>query len=387
MGLFNRNAKEQNFAGGSKNIMESLQNDFQGDGILVKRDTREDFNTGTVITVNPGEEAVFIRNGEIAGVLSNGRHELSTENYPFLSRIRNMLTGGVSTFTARVYYVRTADTKIEWGTPNGIQFQDNFYGCPTKARGFGEYYVTFRDIPTFIAKLMGNEYMYTTEQLCDAFNGYINSKVFKKVSKALSTLSATRAPEEVLTECSDEMNELVHAGIQEILDEYGLSLVRFYTQSMEIDCDENRNNAIAEFSRSRTGARAMRESAIGRMTEREILGDEYNRIKGMDLLQTLAENPGAGGAASAGAGIGMGFAAAGAFTGLANSVFSEATQSRHTTESTPTFGGSDRFGTPSSAPKNEDPMESLTKMKQLLDAGLISIDQYNDKVKELLSRM
>lgn len=386
MGLFSRNTKEQNFAGGSKNIMESLQNDFQGDGILVKRDTREDFNTGSKVTVNKGEEAVFVRNGEIVGVLAAGTHELTTENYPFLSRLRNMLTGGVSSFPCRVYYVRTAHTKIEWGTPNGIQFQDNYYGCPTKVRGYGGYYITFRDIPTFIDKLMGNEYMYTTEQLFEAFNGVINSKAFKKLSKELSNQSYNLPPEEVLGNNQDDLLQLLHPQIQEILDEYGLELVRFYIESMEVDKDENRAAAILQISSARSGARALRESAFGKLSEREILGDQYNRIKGMDLLQTLAENPGAGGVASAGAGIGMGMAAGNAFTTLSNSVFSEATGNR-TAPNRPSFGAGNRFGDDASDNSQPDPMESLKKMKQLLDAGLISQERYDAKVNEILSRM
>lgn len=386
MGLFNRNTKEQNFAGGSKNIMESLQNDFQGDGILVKRDLCEDFNIGSKVTVNPGEEAVFIKNGEIMGVLGNGTHELTTENYPFLSRIRNMLTGGISSFPCRIYYVRVADTAIEWGTPNGISFQDNFYGCPAIARGHGRYEFTFRDIPTFIAKVMGNEYSYTTEQLFDRFNGYINSRVFKVLSRTLSGVDDMPV-EKFFSEFSEDLENRVHAQIQEILDEYGLELVRFYIEILEVDETETRLAAINQISFARSGARALKEAAIGRLTERDILGDEYNRIKGMDILQTLAENPGAGGVASAGAGLGMGMAAGSAFSGLANSVFSDASSSTRQSPQRPSFGQGNRFSADSSSNAQPDPTESLQKMKQLLDAGLISQEQYDAKVGEILSRM
>lgn len=387
MGLFNRNPQDQNFAGGSRNIMESLQNDFQGDGILVKRDTREDFNTGSTLTVNVGEEAVFVNNGQIVGVMANGSHVLTTENYPFLSSIRNMLTGGVPVFRSRVYYVRTAHTQIPWGTPNGIQFQDNYYGCPARARGNGAYYVTFRDIPTFIAKLMGNEYMYTTEQLFNAFNGLINNKIFRKVSQLLSSETNSRAPENILGECQGELIEHLQPQIQEILDEYGLELIEFFIENIEIESNENRDNRIAEYSQARTGARALRESAIGKLTERDILGDEYNRIKGMDLLQTLAENPGAGGVASAGAGLGMGVAAGNAFTGLANSVFSESTGNRPAMQR-PSFGSGNRFGEGGPSAANQtDPVETLKKMKALLDAGCITQEQYDQKVAEVLGRM
>lgn len=386
MGLFNRNSNERNFAGGNKNLMEALQNDFQGEGVLIKRDTRVDFNTGSVVEVNPGEEAVFIKNGEIVGVLGNGTHTLSTENYPFLSRIRNMLTGGISTFPCKIYYVRTADTKIEWGTPNGIQFQDNFYACNAKARGYGAYWITFRDIPTFIARLMGNEYMYTSHQLFNEFNDYINGEVRKYIAKALSDMTATRTAETILGNCTDELIQLVHPKIQELLDEYGLELRRYVIATMEVDNDETRDAAIAALSQARAGAMALRETAIGKISERDILGDEYNHIKGMDLLQTLAENPGAGGAASTGAGIGMGVAAAGAFSGLASTVFSPVTSNRRT--AAPAFGTDNNpFGNQPAPTPQSDPVEVLKQMKQLLDNGLINQEQYDAKVNEILNRM
>ena len=52
MGLFNRNSKETNFAGGSKNVMESIQRDHDTN-TLIYLDPREDFNTESIITVAP----------------------------------------------------------------------------------------------------------------------------------------------------------------------------------------------------------------------------------------------------------------------------------------------------------------------------------------------
>ena len=40
-----------------------------------------------------------------------------------------------------------------------------------------------------------------------------------------------------------------------------------------------------------------------------------------------------------------------------------------------------------SAPTKEDPLEQLTKLKKMLDAGLITDDEYNAKKVDILSRM
>lgn len=389
MGLFHKNSNESNFAGGSKNIMESIQNDYQGSDILVKRDSREDFNTGSVITVNPGEQAVFVKNGEIMGVLDKGRHELSTENYPFLSRIRNMLSGGVSTFPCRVFYVRTAHTVIPWGTPNGIQYQDYWFKCPTVARGFGEYWITFKNIPKFIEKLMGNELTYTISQLQDAFNGQISSRMTRTVAKRLGELTKT-SEITAFNDMQDELEGLLQGDLQDLLDEYGLELKRYFIENLEIEEDERRAAAISAVSLSLAESRARVQDAQGKLAELNVLGDQYQRIKGMDLLQTLAENPGAGGVASAGAGLGMGMAAGSAFAGIAQSVFTDNSSQRHCEPQT-SFGGTSRFGmssqeTPASS-SAADPVEILKKMKTMLDAGLISQVQYDQKVAEIMNRL
>lgn len=389
MGLFHKNSNESNFAGGSKNIMESIQNDYQGSDILVKRDSREDFNTGSVINVNPGEQAVFVKNGEIMGVLDKGRHELSTENYPFLSRIRNMLSGGVSTFPCRVFYVRTAHTKIEWGTPNGIQYQDNWFKCPTVAKGNGEYWITFKNIPTFIEKLMGNELMYTADQLHDAFLVQISGRMTQIVAKCLEELTKTTEIT-AFNGMKDELVGLLQNDLQDLLDEYGLELKRFVINNFEIEDNDIRNAAISAVSLSLAESRARVQDAQGKLAELNVLGDQYQRIKGMDLLQTLAENPGAGGVASAGAGLGMGMAAGSAFAGIAQSVFTDNSSHRYSEPQT-SFGGTSRFGISgqdtSASSSVADPVEILKKMKTMLDAGLISQAQYDQKVAEIMSRL
>lgn len=80
----------------------------------------------------PGEEAIFIKGGNIEEVFGNGTYKLSTENYPFISRLRNAFTGGISTFNCVVYFVRKADSQeIRWGTETPIQVRDKVWGIRT----------------------------------------------------------------------------------------------------------------------------------------------------------------------------------------------------------------------------------------------------------------
>lgn len=404
MGLFHRNTNEYNFAGGSKNIRESLQEEFVSKDVLVHLDPREDFNTGTVVTVNLGEEAMFVKNGEVVGVMSNGRHELSTENYPFLSRIRNMITGGISTFHCRIYYVRTADTVIDWGTPEGIQYQDNWFKCPTIVKGNGRYWITFKNIPKFVANLMGNQSLYTVADLHEAFNDQIYSQVSRIIAEKLELLTQ----DQQITGFNsrpriEELESILQPEIQDLLDEYGIELKRYNIKCLKIEEDERRAAAVSAATMALAESRAKVQLAQGDVAAYQTYGSTYQTIKGMELLKDIANNPGAGGIASAGAGLGMGMAAGNVFGSIAQSVFSNAVSTPPSPKQPQSYGAGNRFGNNNAQSQVIDSMEELGKLKQMLDAGfitneqfelkrmliigMITQEQYDAKINEIMNRM
>lgn len=124
-----------------------------------------------------------------------------------------------------------------------------------------------------------------------------------------------------------------------------------------------------------------------------ILGDDWGRQQATEILHTLAANPGAGGVAAAGAGMGMGMAAGGVFAGMAQQMFAPMQPQppvQQPVQPTPSGRfvqrGAANGGTPP-AQGAEDPVESLKKLKAMLDAGLIPQDVYNSKMNEILGRM
>src|SRR5580704_544291 len=60
----------------------------------------------TQLTVDSDELALFFKDGQIVGKLGPGRHNLDTNNIPFLSRLLEKLTGG-NLFIAEVFFVST----------------------------------------------------------------------------------------------------------------------------------------------------------------------------------------------------------------------------------------------------------------------------------------
>ena len=56
-------------------------------GNIISLHREEDFSTNSTLVVQPGEEAIFVKNGVIEQVFTNGTYELKTENYPFLQKL------------------------------------------------------------------------------------------------------------------------------------------------------------------------------------------------------------------------------------------------------------------------------------------------------------
>lgn len=380
MGLFHRNESEENFAGGSKNVMESIQREHDTN-TLIYLDPREDFNSNSVITVAPNEQVIFIKNGEFYGTLPSGRHEVKTENYPVLSRIRNMLTGGMSTFTCQVYHVSTSEQNVGWGTSSAIEIQDYFLGggvigVPTLIRGAGEFRVRFniRDDDdaskqTFM-KLMGDKSAYTVNDLSMLFRAQFSQEISDVVGKTLEERSMRCSINAISSQLKDFSKELKPV-FDELFIEYGLELINFSFYNLTIDETDERKKYIDRLiAAAHTGS--------------------YDKAVQQELLKDVAVNPGAGGIASAGAGLGMGMAAGNAFATMATTAF---TQPQPQTPHQPMgFGGSNRFGVTGSNQQHSqqtqpDPMDSLKKMKQMLDAGLITQEVYDAKVAEIMNRL
>ena len=382
MGLFHKNPNEVNFAGGSKNIMESIQREHDTN-TLIYLDPREDFNTNSVITVAPNEQVIFIKNGEFYGTLPSGRHEIKNENYPVLSRIRNMLTGGTSTFTCQVYHVSTSEQNVGWGTSSAIEIQDFFLGggiigVPTLIRGAGEFRVCFNiredddaSKQTFM-RLMGDKSIYTVNDLSMLFRAQISQKISSTVGKILQQRSRQESINAISSELED-IAEVLTPHFKEVFRTYGLELVNFSFYNLTIDeTDERKKYLDRLIATAHTGS--------------------YDKAIQQELLKDVAINPGAGGIASAGAGLGMGMAAGNAFAQMATTAFSNPQPQQP--QQPMGFGGQSRFGgmgtgtqqqTQTSA--QQDPMESLMKMKQMLDAGLITQQIYDAKVAEIMSRI
>lgn len=219
-------------------------------------------------------------------------------------------------------------------------------------------------------RLMGDQSTYTVADLGIMFEAEIGQKISSVVGKTLESISMQRSINAISSQLED-FAMVLKPRFDEVFVDYGLELVNFSFYNLNIDeTDERKKYLDRLIAAAHTGS--------------------YDKAVQQELLKDVAVNPGAGGIASAGAGLGMGMAAGNAFAQMATTAFGNPQPQQ--IPQPQGFGGQGRFGTgcapqqqPASA--HPDPLESLSKMKQLLDAGLIKQEQYDAKVAEIMSRL
>ena len=357
MGLFRKKPNEVAYTGGKKHWTDVIKNTGPGE-FLIWRQPEEDFNTNSTLIVMPGEEAIFVKDGVVEQVFENGKYQLSTQNYPFISRLRNAFSGGISTFNCVVYFVRKAHSEeILWGTSSPIQVRDKMLGIATKIRSRGSYKVQISNPAKFLEKLIGNNVQTQTQaELNKYFSNEFQSKIKSVIARSLNETDTELLG---LDARLDEFSEIIQPFMQEILDDYGLKCVSFVVSALDISDDElrRRYDEIGMNATEKIRNAQADKAVLG------MLGDDWGRQQTANIMSAMASNQGVGGAM---AGIGAGMAAGAAF-GNMGQIFAPTASTEVKAEA--------------------DPMEVLGKLKKMLDAGLIEQAEYDAKKAEILSRM
>ncbi|WP_296333197.1 SPFH domain-containing protein [uncultured Treponema sp.] len=368
MGLFSKNPNEAAYAGGEKHWTDVIKNTGNGT-LLIWRQPEEDFNTNSTLIVMPGEEAIFVNQGVIEQVFENGTYKLSTNNYPFISRLKNAFSGGISTFNCVVYFVRKASSiELKWGTDSPIQVRDKVLGIATKLRARGSYKIQVENSAKFLETLIGNNINFLTQDDLNKFfiTGF-QSKIKSSVAKELGASET-----EVLGIDSrlDEFSELIQPKVNELLNENGLKCTAFAISAIDIDDENGLREKYDQIGMSQIetvrGAQAQKAAL-------ETLGINWAQQQSAEVLKTMAANPG-NIASQLGAGLGMGAVTANAFGAMANQMFN-------------TNIAQNMANSQSDTQVPTDPMEKLSKLKKMLDAGLIEQSEYDAKKSEILSSM
>jgi hypothetical protein len=143
---------------------------------------------GSQLVVHEAQEAVLFRDGKALDVFGPGRHTLTTQNIPLLTRVFAAPFDGKSPFRVAVVFVnKRTFLDQKWGTREPVVFRDAELGM-VRLRAFGNYAYRIGDSQLFVNTVVGSQGLFDTERLKDFYRDVIVSRLNDLLGETLKTI-------------------------------------------------------------------------------------------------------------------------------------------------------------------------------------------------------
>jgi len=294
---------------------------------------------GSQLIVRESQTAVFFRDGRSLDIFVPGRYVLQTQNLPGLTKfVTSLGYGPKSPFRSEVYFLNMKlFPNLKWGTKEPILFRDSELQM-IRLRSYGIFSIQISDPSLFLNKIVGTQGLYYDTDIEDYLRNIIATRMTDVLGNTLKTIFDM--PKEL-----NRLSLIIKSSLDLDFEGLGLTLHDFYVNSISLP------PAVQEMVDARSGM-----AAVGNM-------DKFMKFKAAMSLEKAAENPSGSAAAGVGvgAGMGMGF--------ILPQMLQSAVRSDQGQIATP----------------SDSPFDRIKKLKELLDIGAISKDEFELKKKELLA--
>ncbi|MDQ7010037.1 MAG: SPFH domain-containing protein [Candidatus Gracilibacteria bacterium] len=311
----------------------------------------DEIKNNSSLILDPSMASIFIHNGKIESIQEeSGKWSLETDNTPFLSSMKNIMSGFETHDKAQIYFVKTNKiTNQKWGTPNSITYVDPIYDFPVELRAFGNFTFKISDLENFWVNYVANQSEVATDE--------IRMIIIDRIAQTIASLFAKKkvSYNEIDAFTVDIAKELL-AETKDDFSKLGLELTDFRIE--DINFTEKTQNFIDKITDKSADVAAIKKT--GNIDNNSM--NNYSKIEQLNAMNTAAA---AGGSAGdmMGAGIGMAMG-----MNMGNQM--------------------NNMGNNNTNQKQEDSLEDkLLKIKNLFDKGLIDESDYKKKKDEILSSM
>jgi excisionase family DNA binding protein len=199
---------------------DTLSYRFPDDDKAIKR--------GAQLIVREGQVVQFVYLGQFGDTFGPGKHTLTTDNIPILTKLASWKYGFESPFKADVYYVVTRlFTGNKWGTSNPIMLRDEDLGV-VRARAFGTFDFRICDPALFLKEVAGTDHHFRL----DEFQETMRSRI---VSAFSESLAEARVPIFDVATRHSELGESLLPVINVITKaKYGLEITAFVIENVSV---------------------------------------------------------------------------------------------------------------------------------------------------------
>ncbi len=183
---------------------------------------------GAQLIVRESQVVQFVATGQYADLFGPGKHTLSTQNIPVLTRIMGWKYGFESPFKCDVYYLNTRlFTGNKWGTANPVMMRDADFGV-VRLRAFGTYDFRIVDPPTFLREVAGTDQNFRLDEFADTMRSRL-------VSVFTDALAGAKVPALDVAGRYGELGDALLPLVNEAMRaKYGLEVTSFIIENVSV---------------------------------------------------------------------------------------------------------------------------------------------------------
>ena len=329
---------------------------------------------GSQLIVQNDQVAVFFRDGKPMATFKPGRYMLTTQNVPILTKfITGFVYGrGKTPFRATVYYVSTKLFRnLKWGTPNPLNFNDPGLGnIPVRSNGM--FSIEIKKPEVFVNKIVGTLPIFRTGDIEE----YLRALIVQGVQETLFELEK---PFQEIPKYFSEIGLGVKALKQDEFIDSGLEIkdLKILSVTTTPDIQKALNKMTTETFDAMVKAKKI-ELELAAMKKGAGSAAEYREFRTGDAMVAMAGNPGSGGGGGGGADAATSVANLGLAMMMPQMMNNMMMQQQQQ---------SSQSGAQAVAEPRIDPMAKLRQLKELLDAGILSQDEFNAKKQEWMKKL
>jgi excisionase family DNA binding protein len=226
---------------------------------------------GAQLIVRESQHVQFVYLGEFGDTFGPGKHTLTTDNIPVLTKLKSWKYGFNSPFKADVYYLNTRlFTGNKWGTANPVMMRDNDLGI-VRVRAFGTYDFRITEPKVFLKEVAGSDHNFRLDEFAETMRSRV-------VSVFAEALAQAHIPVFDVASRYSELGQALLPLINPVISaKYGLEVSSFIVENVSVPPEV--------------------EQAVDKRSSMAAVGNLNDYVK-FQMAQGMEKGGGSGGAAT-----------------------------------------------------------------------------------------
>jgi excisionase family DNA binding protein len=236
---------------------------------------------GAQLIVRESQVVQFLYLGQFGDTFQPGRHTLTTDNIPILTKLKSWSYGFNSPFKADIFYIVTRlFTGNKWGTANPIMARDADFGV-VRLRAFGTFDFKIINPQLFLKEVAGSDQHFRLDEFADTMRS-------RMVSVFSEALASSHVPVIDVATRYSELGEALLPVINPVVGaKYGLEISSFIVENVSVPPEV--------------------EAAIDKRSSMTAIGNLNDYVK-YQMGQGMASGSGGAGGTAAELAVGFGIA-------------------------------------------------------------------------------